>query len=175
MKIAAEGKRPRAVRHSEPAILFSVADQMFAISAQAVQEIRSTDGLVGEASEIHAPVLASVRHTLNHGRRNLYVVNACAHFGLPAARPALVLILRELRVAVLVDRIERMAGIPALHPLPKAFSGRERRWYRGLTYVDGQVIPVIDPQGFISAAEFEQLDRVNASPLAAQLESAVPS
>lgn len=174
MKIAGEGKRQRISQRPEPAILFSVANQMFAISAQAVQEIRSTDGLAGEASEIHTPVLASVRHTLEHGRRNLYVVNACAHFGLPAARPALVLILRELRAAVLVDRIERMADIPALYPLPQAFRGSERRWYRGLTYVDDQVIPVIDPRGFISPAEFERLDRANALPRAAHRESAVP-
>jgi chemotaxis signal transduction protein len=175
MRIAAEETRPRVARRGEPAILFSVGHQMFAISAQTVQEIRSTDGLAGEASEIKAPLLASVRHTLEHGRRNLYVVNACAHFDLPVARPALVLILRKIRVAVLVDRIERMADIPALYPLPKVFRGHERRWYRGLTYVDDQVIPVVDPQGFISAPEFEQLDRANVPPRATELESAVPS
>jgi chemotaxis signal transduction protein len=67
--------------------------------------------------------------------------------------------MRQLRVGVLVDRIERMEEILAVHPLPRAFTGEERRWYRGLTYLDDHVIPVISPSGFLTKDEFQQLDR----------------
>jgi chemotaxis signal transduction protein len=160
MKIASQetGKSRRA-RHSETIILFSVAHQTFAISAESVQEIRSTDSLAGAASEIEQPAIGKVRHTIERAHRTYYIVNACAHFGLPITRPTLVLILRQLRVAVLVDKIERMAEISAVHALPRAFDGEERRWYRGLAYVDDHVIPVIQPAGFLTREEFQLLDR----------------
>jgi chemotaxis signal transduction protein len=91
------------------------------------------------------------------------VVNACTHFNLPVTRPTLVLILRQLRVAVLVDKIERMAEISAVHTLPHAFIGDERRWYRGLAYVEDHVIPVIEPAGFLTREEFKALERVTKS------------
>jgi chemotaxis signal transduction protein len=151
--------KPRRSRHPERVILFFVSSQMFAIAADAVQEIRSTDSLAGAANEIENPGLPKVRHTVERGRHTYYVVNACLHFGLTVTRPALVLILRQLRVVVLVDRIERMAEIPAVYPLPAAFAGDERHWYRGLAYLDDVVIPVIDPAGFLSADEVQRLDR----------------
>lgn len=161
MRIASQdaGKWRRA-RRLEPVILFSVARQTFAISADAVQEIRSTDSLAGAANEIEQPLLAKVRHTIERAHRKYYVVNACSHFNLPITRPTLVLILRQLRVAVLVDKIERMAEINAVHPLPRAFIGEERRWYRGLAYLEDHVIPVIEPAGFLAREEFQALDRI---------------
>jgi len=136
-----------------------VAHQSFAISADSVQEIRSTDSLSGAANDIEQPLFTKVRHTVERAHRKYYVVNACAHFNLPVTRPTLVLILRQLRVAVLVDKIERMADINAVHALPRAFIGEERRWYRGLAYVDDHVIPVIEPTGFLTREEFMALDR----------------
>lgn len=160
MRIASQetGKARRA-RQSETVILFSVAHQTFAISADSVQEIRSTDSLSGAANDIEQPLFTKVRHTVERAHRKYYVVNACAHFNLPVTRPTLVLILRQLRVAVLVDKIERMADINAVHALPRAFIGEERRWYRGLAYVDDHVIPVIEPTGFLTREEFLALDR----------------
>ncbi len=146
------GSRP------EPVILFSVAHQMFVIAADSVQEIRSADSLAGAAHEIERPEIPKVRHTIERNHRTYYVVNAGAHFGLPVTRPALVLILRQLRAAVLVDRIERMTEISAVHPLPRAFTGREREWYRGLAHLDDRVIPMIQPSGFLTAEEFRRLD-----------------
>jgi len=151
--------KPRRTHHPERVILFYVSGQVFAIAAEAVQEIRSTDSLAGAAMEIENPELAKVRHTLERGRQAYYVVNACLHFYLPVERPTLLLILRDLPVAVLVDRIDRMAEILAIYPLPQAFAGEERGWYRGLTYLDDTVIPVIDPAGFLSAEEYRSLDR----------------
>ncbi len=148
----------RRGRHSETVVLFVVANQVFAIAADAVQEIRSTDSLAGSAIEIEQFEIGKVRHTVARGRRIYFVVNAGMHFGLPVTRPALVLILRKLRVAVLIDRIERMAEISSIHPLPLAFAGDERRWYRGLAELDDLVIPVIRPDGFLTEEEFRTLD-----------------
>jgi len=152
--------KPRRSRRPEAVILFWVANQMFAIAADAVQEIRSTDSLAGAANELERSELPKVRHTLQWGRRTCYVVNAGMHFGLPITRPALVLILRQMRAALLVDRIDRMTEIAAVYPLPHAFTGQERRWYRGLAYLDDSVIPVVEPSGFLTAEEFARLDRV---------------
>lgn len=167
------GRKPHPPCRSETVILFFVARQMFAIAADSVQEIRSTDSLSGAANEIEQSAVLKVRHTIERNRRTYFVVNAGTHFNLPATRPALVLILRELRVAVLVDRIERMAEIPTVYALPQAFSGSERRWYRGLAYVDDVVIPVIQPAGFLTPEEFQQLDRIeNAAASERQVQEA---
>jgi len=160
--MSAAGERgDKSARRGKPeaVILFWVAHQMLAIAAESVQEIRSTDGLAGAANEIEQEAVPKVRHILEWGRRTCYVVNAGAHFDLPVTRPTLVLILRRMRVAVLVDRIDRMTEIPAVYPLPQAFVGKERSWYRGLAYIDDSVIPVVEPSGFLSSEEFVALDR----------------
>jgi chemotaxis signal transduction protein len=175
MKIAPQDSpRPRQFRASEQAILFTVSRQLFAIAADAVQEIRSTDSIAGAASEFECPEVPKVRHTFERARRQYYVVNACAHFGLRVTRPTLVLILRQLRVAVLVDRIERMTELPSVYDLPIGFSGEERRWYRGLTHIEDRVIPVVAPRGFLTPEEFRQIEGVPV-PLASsqELEGAV--
>jgi CheW-like domain len=161
MKIAAQdAPRPRKSLAAEPAILFAVSRQTFAIAADAVQEIRSTDSIAGAASEFECPEVPKVSHSFERAHRQYYVVNSCTHFRLRVTRPTLVLILRQLRVAVLVDRIERMTELPAVFDLPLAFSGEERRWYRGLAYLDDHVIPVIDPRGFLTAEEFRLIEGV---------------
>ncbi len=159
-------------RRPETVILFLVANQMFAIAAQSVQEIRSTDSLAGSAVEFDQAEVPKVRHTIERNRKTYYIVNAGAHFGLPVTRPTLVLILRNIRAAVLVDRIERMAEISAVYALPQAFAGDERRWYRGLAYLDDTIIPVIDPAGFLTTAEFQQLDRTARAASQHELETA---
>lgn len=171
-----EAGKSRRGRHTEQVVLFSVAHQTFAIAAESVQELRSTDSLGGTANEITHPEISKVRHTFERSHRTYYVVNAGAHFGLPVTRPTLVMILRQLRVAVLVDRIERMAEIPAVYPLPHAFTGEERRWYRGLAYLDDHVIPVIRPTGFLTREEFQHLDRLaQASASQQEMEGALPA
>lgn len=176
MKIAAqETGKSRRVRHSEQMILFGIATRMFAIAAESVQEIRSTDSLAGSANEIDQTEIPKVRHTLERNHQTYYVVNAGTHFGLPVTRPTLVLILRQLRVAVLVDRIERMAEISVVHALPRAFMGDERRWYRGLTYVDDHVIPVVQPSGFLTFDEFQRLDHATSAATTRDLQGAVPA
>jgi chemotaxis signal transduction protein len=158
-------EKPRRGRPRETVVLFYVANQMFAVAADSVQEIRSTDSLAGAANEIEHPELPKVRHTIERSGRTYYVVNAGTHFGLQLTRPALVLILRQFRAAVLVDRIDRMAEIPGVYPLPLAFTGDERRWYRGLAYLDDSVIPVVEPTGFLTPHEFQRLDQAHQQAL----------
>jgi chemotaxis signal transduction protein len=170
------GGLPRGSRKApatEPSILFVVANQMFAIAADDVQEIRSTDSLAGGANEVGHAEVAKVRHTILRNRRTYYVVNAAVHFGLSATRPSLVLILRQRNVAVLVDRIERMAEISAVHDLPQAFTGLERSWYRGLAYLNDRIIPVVDPAGFLTGEELRRLDGISAPVAMQQAENAV--
>jgi chemotaxis signal transduction protein len=160
VKIATgDPSRSRRARPSEAVILFCVGNQTFAIAADAVQEIRSTDSLGGTAIEIEQAEIPKVRHLVERARRTYYVVSGCAHFGLRVTRPTLVLILRQIRAAVLVDSIERMADVAKIHPLPRAFNGEERKWYRGLTYLEDRVIPVIQPGGFLTVEEFARLDQ----------------
>jgi hypothetical protein len=171
-----ETTKLRRPSRSEPVILFSVANRPFAIAVHAVQEIRSTDSLAGTAVEIEQPGLPKVRHFIERGRRTYYVVNGCTHFGLRVMRPTLVLILRQFRAALLVYRIERMAEVSALYQLPRAFTGEERRWYRGLAYLDDLVIPIIHPAGFLSPDDFRRLDfAVKAADSQRPMEGAVPA
>jgi chemotaxis signal transduction protein len=148
------------LRRPEQVIFFLISHQTFAIAAEAVKEIRSTDSLAGAAVELDNPEVPKVRHVVERGRRAYYVVNGCEHFHLPLTRPSLALVLRQFRVALLVDSVERIAEIAAVHPLPLAFSGEERIWYRGLAYAGDRVTPVIQPAGFLSREQFEYLDRL---------------
>lgn len=168
-----DAPRPRRARRSEPVILFSVSNRTFAMAAEDVQEIRSTDSLAG-AAEIPEPLLEKVHHTLERAHRTYYIVNGCTHFGLRIARPTLVLVMRQVRVAVLVDRIERMSEIAAIYPLPCVFTGAERRWYRGLAYLDDHVIPVVAPTGYLTTEEFQRLDhQLNLNAARKDLEGAL--
>jgi chemotaxis signal transduction protein len=149
----------RAPRPREQVVIFSIVNQTFAISAASVQEIRSADNLGGQVREIERPVLTKVRHIVERDGHAYYVVSGQEHFGLRKSRPASVLILRSLRAAVLVDRIEEMVEMRLLFELPHSFTGLERKWYRGLTVLSGRVLPVVDPRGFLSSEDLDVLER----------------
>jgi chemotaxis signal transduction protein len=116
------------------------------------------DSLSGAATEINQPTLRKVRHVLRRGDKALYVVNAAAHFGLPASSAGLVFVLRKTRTALLVDGMDKMATMTRLQALPLAYCHEERQWYRGLTALDQNVIPVVNPEGFLTAEDFALLD-----------------
>jgi chemotaxis signal transduction protein len=158
MRLAAEQKS-KPVR-TEQIILFRASNQVFAISSASVQEVRSVDSLAGAAMEIREPSLGKVRHAIRRGERNLYVVNAALHFGLRPTPAALIFLLRKSRVALLVDGIEKMTTMTRLQALPAAFCHEERAWYRGLAVLDQNVIPVVNPAGFLTTEEISLLDRV---------------
>jgi chemotaxis signal transduction protein len=157
--------RPAAVPKPTPArteqiILFRASNQIFAISSASVQEVRSVDSLAGAAVEISEATLPKVRHAIRRTDRHLYVVNAPLHFGLRPTPAALIFLLRQSRVALLVDGIEKMTTMTRLQALPAAFCHEERTWYRGLTVLDQNVIPVVHPAGFLTPAEISLLDAI---------------
>lgn len=150
--------RAKRQHRRESVILFSIANSLFAIAADAVHEIRSADSLAGSAVELGTSPVQKVTHTAERAQRVYYVVSGCAHFGLPRTRPVMVLMLRDIPAAVLVDAIENMSEVPAVHPLPRAYTGDERNWYRGLAYVRECVVPVVNPHGFLTVEELGKLD-----------------
>ncbi|HTQ61658.1 MAG TPA: chemotaxis protein CheW [Candidatus Solibacter sp.] len=143
---------------SEQIILFRVSGHLFAVSSASVQEVRSVDSLSGAATEINQPTIRKVRHVLRRGDKALYVINAAVHFGLPSSASGLVFVLRKTRTALLVDGMDKMATMTRLQSLPLAYCQEERHWYRGLTALDQNVIPVVNPDGFLTAEEFALLD-----------------
>lgn len=160
---------------AEQIILFRASTQIFAISSASVQEVRSVDSLAGASVEISEPSLAKVRHALRRGDRNLYVVNTALHFGLRPTPAALIFLLRKLRTALLVDGIEKMTTMTRLQALPGAFCHEERAWYRGVTVLDQNVIPVVNPTGFLTEEELSLLDVVTASLTLPKVADAAPA
>jgi chemotaxis signal transduction protein len=158
MRVAAPPGKARPAARSEQIILFRVSGQLFAVSSASVQEVRSVDSLAGAAAEIIQPTLRKVKHVVRRNEKVLYVVNGATHFGLPAASASLVFVLRKTRTALLVDGIDKMATMTRLQALPLAYCHEERQWYRGLTALDQNVIPVVNPEGFLTADEFALLD-----------------
>jgi len=158
MRVASPPAKPRAAARTEQIILFRISGQLFAVSSASVQEIRSVDSLSGAASEIDQPALRKVRHVVRRNDQTHYVVSGSAHFGLPPSSAALVFVLRKTRTALLVDGIDKMATMTRLQALPLAYCHEERSWYRGLTALDQNVIPVVNTEGFLTAEEFALLD-----------------
>jgi chemotaxis signal transduction protein len=142
---------------SEQIILFRIGAQLFALSSSSVQEVRSADSLTG-AAEISAPGVSKVRQFLRRGDRTLFIVSGAAHFGLPTSEGILAFVLRNTRTALLVDGIEKMTEMTRLQALPLSFCHEERQWYRGLTSLDQTVVPVVRPEGVLSAEDLMLLD-----------------
>ena len=158
MRVAAPPGKPHAAARTEQIILFRISGQPFAVSSASVQEVRSVDSLAGVAIGIDLPTLRKVRHVVRRGEKVLYVVSGTAHFGLPASPAGLVFVLRKTQTALLVDGIDKMATMSRLQALPLAYCQEERNWYRGLTALDQNVIPVVNPEGFLNAEEIALLD-----------------
>ena len=163
------------VRHSEDIVVFEVNGARFAVPAAAVDEIRNQENLVPFPG---ASRTARVRYTViredkaraaSVGKKRAtivkpgdeghtyFVVDASAHFRMPASHTSRVLLLRDCETALLVDGIDRMMQASSIVPLPAAFSGEECSWYRGLCLVNGIVIPLVNPNSFLSKAEVMRL------------------
>lgn len=164
----------KTAARTEQIILFRVSGQLFAVSSASVQEVRSVDSLAGSAADIPNPCLRKVRHVIRRGDKSLFVVNGAVHFGLPVAPAALVFVLRRTKTALLIDGIEKMATMTRLQALPLAFCHEERGWYRGLTALDQSVIPVVNPEGFLSAEEMQMLDASQIASDAAAAQAELP-
>lgn len=152
MRIVRAETRKR-VQHGEAVILFAVGGTTFAISAADVDEIRDTSGLEPLRPAHLGPKFAKFKHTFQREGRTYYVVDANTHFHILPTRQTRLLVLRGAPAAVLVDAIDRMTEIATLRALPKAFSGEERDWYRGLAVLKEDVVPVVDAGTFLTKAE----------------------
>jgi len=154
----------------EDVILFTVAETRFAIAANAVDEIRNMDGLLPHKSGFDHR-LAKVKFTLVREKKDrekmYFVVDANTHFRGSASKPSRVLVMRNFPVALMVDGIDRMMQISAVISMPQAFTGEERNWYRGLAVMDGKVVPVINPESFLTKGEIAVLEaKAKAQPVA---------
>jgi chemotaxis signal transduction protein len=162
-------KTRKGLAATEDVILFSIADMTFAIAAGSVDEIRNRDGLSPFRASFAAN-LTKVTNTLVREKKDphktYFVVNGESHFGLSGAKLGRVMVLRGSVTAVLVDNIDRMAQISAVHALPHAFNGRERDWYRGLAICDGRVVPVIREDAFLSKGELSTLSAHHSAAMA---------
>jgi chemotaxis signal transduction protein len=149
-----------AAPRTEQIILFRCSSEIFAISSSSVQEVRSVDSLAGAETDITGSSVAKVRHAIRRNDKNIYVVNGAIHFGLRPSPASLIFLLRNLRVALLIDGIEKMSTMSRLQALPPAYCHEERNWYRGLTVLDQNVVPVVNPHGFLLQEELMLLDLV---------------
>lgn len=152
-----EGKRKPA-RHGEQVILFAVGGYRFACAAAAVDEICALDGLQPVSVGFAQSRLTRVKFSLERDGRTWFVVDANLHFRILPSKPSRLLVLRDTRAGVLVDSIDRMAEIAALQPLPRAFRGEERQWFRGLALIGQEVVPVVNPAAFLSKAELAVIE-----------------
>ena len=167
MKISQSRARTSTPRRAQEAvILFSAGGAMFAIGARAVEEIRETTGLKRFASFAFQDRFAKVKHTLERQGKTIFVVDAYTHFRVREMQPARVMVLRHAPAALAVESIDGMKEIYAIHRLPVAFTGEERNWYRGLTLIEGRIVPVVRPEALLSKTETALLTA--ASPLEAQ-------
>jgi chemotaxis signal transduction protein len=146
-----------APKAQEGVILFSVAGYKFAIAAGAVKEIRGMQGLHAFTLGGISTRVSKLKYTLERDGTTYFVVEANTHFHLRPSTPGRILVLRNLTTAILVDSTDRMTEISALHALPRAFTGEEREWYRGLAVVGGEVVPVVNPSAFLSKTDQEIL------------------
>ena len=155
MKLGRIEKRKPRSRRSESVILFAVAQYKFAIAAHAVDEIRNLEGLqpLGQAFSR----AGKVRHVFQRDHRTYFVVDANLHLRILSSHATRLLLLRDASIALTADSIDRMAQITTLHPLPHAFQGEERDWYRGLALIGEDVVPVVNPAALLSKAEIVKL------------------
>ena len=163
MKLGRIERRKTRSRRSEAVILFTVGPHNFAIAAQAVEEIRSNDGIVAFSHGFGR--VQKVRHYLHRDGKNYFVVDANVHLHMLSSKCTRLLLLRDHPVALTAGHIERMAEITTLHPLPRAFSGEERKWYRGLALIGEDVVPVLEPAALLYGAELAALAAVLPQPV----------
>jgi hypothetical protein len=133
-------------RKTHAVIVFWVGPYRMGIEAGSLKEIRNEHRQT--ATEVCGATIVS-SHTI---------------FGVNSGKEERLLVLRPGRVAIRVDRVDRMIETGAILPLPRAFQGAESEWYCGLIR-DGEIVfPMLKPE--MLALEGERLE---AEILAARL------
>ncbi len=153
MKLQRTSRRKLVARRGEAAILFAVGPYSFLIAAEEVDEIREMHELVSVSADTMRTSIEKIRSTLKKSGKTYFVVDGSLHFQMMPSHPTRLMILRNQPVAVTVDSIDRMTEIDRVLPLPKAFTCIEREWYRGLAVISDRVIPVVNGNSFLTAAE----------------------
>jgi hypothetical protein len=128
MKIGHLGMARPAVQARNAVILFWVGLFRLGIDAGALKEIRSGGRCAPEDLGCAA------------------ILSAHELFRVPGGPEGHLLILRPGSVGLRVDRVERMVESRMLFPLPRAFQGAERTWYRGVILEGKSIIPVVNPE-----------------------------
>jgi len=139
MRTGRLGTARPAARTKLAIILFWVGPYRLGIDASALKEIRNDDG--STAADLGCTSILSAREFL----------------GIAAEEGKRLLVLRPgrvaLRVALRVDRVERMIETNAVRPLPRAFRGAEREWYCGLACDGEMIFPVLNSDAVRRAAQ----------------------
>lgn len=165
MRLETKSRKPKS-RQTEDVILFSTSGMKFAMPAAAVDEIRNLDGLSPFAGSPLNPKLAKVKQVLTREKKDrnktYFVVDASALFRIKPAKVGRVMVLRDSRAALAVERIDRMTQIASVISMPLAFSGEERHWYRGLALIHETVVPLVNPEAILAAGEVAVLDAMLA-------------
>lgn len=146
-------KAPSLAKHGEAAILFAIGAFTFLIAAEEVDEIREMYGMESVSIITMRTSVAKVTNTIEKAKQTYYVVDGSQHFHMMPSKAARLMLLRNQTVAVTVDSIDRMTEIGRVLPLPKAFVGPERDWYRGLAIENDKVVPVVNGGAFLTDAE----------------------
>ena len=154
-------------RIRETVVLFLVGSHRFAIAANAIEEIRGVERLMPLAPG--AGGSRAARHTFDARGRRFLAVDAQLLLRIADATPQHILVLGGADVGVLIGAVDRMHDIRDLFPLPHALRGEERKWYRGLALIGGQITPVLDPTAFLPPKE-----RVHGGIVTAAVEQAQP-
>lgn len=146
----------------EDVILFSTSGMKFAMPAAAVDEIRNLEGLSAFVVGQFNPKLAKVKSVLTREKKDrnktYFVVDAASLFRIKPAKTGRVMVLRDSKAALAVERIDRMTQIASVISMPLAFSGEERQWYRGLALIHETVVPLVNPEAILSSGDVAVLD-----------------
>jgi hypothetical protein len=145
MKAARPSHPHPAAPATESVILFWVGPYRMAIAASALQAIRKDHGLAPAEFGCTA------------------IVSAHEMIGIPPGKGARLLVLHPGRLAVRVDRVERLVATAVLVPLPQAFQGAEREWYSGLALADGFVVPLLNPETLERRAHRQEEETFDAA------------
>lgn len=122
-------------RATDSLLVFWVGPGKMGISAASLKEIRNADGLA--PSHSGGAVILSARR----------------FFGVAGGPETHLLVLRGGGVALYVDRVDRMIEAAVRRPLPLAFQGAEREWFRGLALEEDCVIPILNAKAIELAAQ----------------------
>jgi chemotaxis signal transduction protein len=170
VRLETKSRKPKT-RQTEDVILFSCSGMKFAMPAASVDEIRNLDGLTAFNAGQFNPKLAKVKSLLTREKKDrdktYFVVDASQLFRIKPAKVGRVMVLRDSKAALAVERIDRMTQIASVISMPLAFSGQEREWYRGLALIHEIVVPLINPEAILSAGDVAVLDAMLAKSNAA--------